>query len=141
MNSREKACEFFDTVIMRKKFLVEIPRNCSQGEVGALLHLTFVEDGITSSKLATNLNVSLPRVVSLLNSLEGKKLIKKITDEKDKRKTVIYITDIGRKLVLNKKKEAIDTITKIIERLDEEDINQYIRLVNKIGNIMEEIQD
>lgn len=141
MDAKAKAEEFFETIVKRKKSLIEIPRNCSQGETGALLYLTFVKDGITSSELAEILNVSLPRIASLLNSLESKKLVKKLTDREDKRKTIVNITDVGKELVLSKKDEAINRITKVIEKLDEEDINEYIRLAKKIGKIMEEMQD
>lgn len=83
----------------------------------------------------------MPRIASLLNSLESKNLVKKLTDREDKRKTIVNITDVGRELVLSKKEEAINKITKVIEKLDEEDINEYIRLAKKIGKIMEEMQD
>lgn len=141
MNARAKAEEFFETIVTRKKTLVEIPLNCSQGETGALLYLTFVKDGITSSELAENLSVSLPRTIAILNTLESKKLIKKVIDSEDKRKTIVNITDVGKKLVLSKKEEGIDKIAKVIEKLDEEDINEYIRLAKKIGKIIEEMQE
>lgn len=141
MDARAKAEEFFETIIKRKKSLIEIPRNCSQGETGALLYLTFVKNGITSSELAEILNVSLPRVASLLNSLASKKLVKKLTDKEDKRKTIVNITEVGRNLVLTKKEESIEKLTRVIEKLDEEDINQYIKLAQKIGKIMDEMQD
>lgn len=141
MNARAKAEEFFETIIKRKKSLIEIPRNCSQGETGALLYLTFVKDGITATELAEVLNVSLPRVVSLINSLETKKLVKKIIDKDDKRKTIVYITQEGKKLVLEKKSEAILKLTRVIEKLDEKDIDEYIRLAKKISSIMDEMQD
>ena len=141
MDARIKAEEFFETIIKRKKSLIEIPRNCSQGETGALLYLTFVKDGITSTELAEVLNVSLPRIVSLINSLETKKLVKKLVDKDDKRKTVIYITTDGKNLVQEKKEEAILKLTKVIEKLDEDDINEYIRLAKKISSIMDEMQE
>ena len=141
MDARAKAEEFFETIIKRKKSLIEIPRNCSQGEAGALLYLTFVKDGITSTELAEVLNVSLPRIVSLINSLETKKLVKKLVDKDDRRKTAIYITTDGKKLVQEKKKEAIQKLTRVIEKLDEEDINEYIRLAKKISLIMDEMQE
>ena len=100
-----------------------------------------MKNRITPSELAEILDVSLPRVVSLLNSLESKKLIEKKTDSQDKRKTIINITKVGKELVLSKKEEAISKIARIIEKLDEEDINEYIRLAKKIGRIMEEMQD
>lgn len=139
MDAREKAEEFFKIIIERRKTLVEIPLNCSQGETGTLLYLTFVNGGITPSELSENLGVSLPRIASVLNSLETKKLIIRTTDIKDKRKTIVNITETGEKMLLSKKEEAINNIAKIIEKLDEKDINEYIRLAKKISNIMEEM--
>lgn len=141
MDARAKAEEFFETIVQKKKTLIEIPLNCSQGETGTLLYLTFVKDGISSSELADILEVSLPRVASVLNSLETKNFIEKNIDKKDKRKTIIHITETGKELVLCKKEEAINKITKIIERLDEKDINEYIRLSKKIGKIIQEMQE
>ncbi len=139
MDAKAKAEEFFEIITERKKSLVEIPLNCSQGETGTLLYLTFVKDGITPSELSERLCVSLPRIASVLNSLELKKLIKKTTASDDKRKTIVNITKTGEELLLNKKEEAINNIAKIIEKLDEEDINEYIRLAKKIGKIMDEM--
>lgn len=141
MDAKAKAEEFFETIVNRRKSLIEIPLNCSQGETGTLLYLTFVEDGITPSRISEILDVSLPRIASVLNSLESKKLISKVTDSEDKRKTIVHITDVGRKLVLSKKEEAIGKITKIVEKLDEKDIDEYIRLAKKIEKIMEEMQE
>lgn len=141
MNCKEKAEEFFEIIAKRKKTLIEIPLNCSQGETGTLLYLTFVKNGISSSELAESLEVSLPRIISVLNSLEAKNLIEKRIDNEDKRKTIVHITDMGKEIVLNKKQEAVDKITKIIEKLDEDDINQYIILTKKIGKIMGEVQN
>lgn len=139
MDYRKKAEEFFEIIAKKRKTLIEIPLNYSQGETGALLYLTFVKDGISASSLAENLDVSLPRITSVLNSLETKKMIEKRIDGKDKRKTIIYITNKGRKIVLSKKQEAIEKIMKVVKKLDEEDINEYIRLVKKIGEVSENI--
>lgn len=141
MDCKAKAEEFFEIIVKKKKTLVEIPLNCSQGETGTLLYLTFIQDSVSSSELAENLAVSLPRIASILNSLESKKLVEKTTDNVDKRKTVVHITEVGKELVLSKKREAINKITRIMEKLDEEDINQYIRISKKIEKVMGEIDD
>lgn len=141
MDTKIKAEEFFETIAKKKRTLIEIPLNCSQGETGTLLYLTFSKDGASASELAKNLNVSLPRIASVINSLESKKLIEKVTDSVDKRKTIVYITKLGKELVLSKKNEAVEKIAKIIEKLNEEEINQYIQLANKIGKILEEMQE
>lgn len=136
-NSREKAEEFFTIIAKNKKKLVDIPLNFSQGEQGMLLYLTFVKDELTASELSDGLGVSLPRIMSMLTSLESKNMVKKSSDESDKRKTIISITEKGRKMVENSKEKAIDKITKIIDKMDEKDIDEYIRIARKIGEILD----
>lgn len=141
MNNREKAEELFDVILKTGKSLTQIPMDCSQGETGTLLYLTFKKDGITATELSEILKVSLPRIVSLLNNLESKQLIKKIIDDNDKRKTIIYITETGKQLILEKKEKAICKMAQIIEKLDDKEISQYIHLVKKIGSIIIEMQE
>lgn len=139
MNSKEKAEEFFSIIAKRKKTLVEIPLNCSTGETGTLLYLTFEKEKATPSEIAESLKVSMPRVMSVINSLENKKLVTKKVDKLDKRKKVVSITQNGRKIVLEKKEEALEKITKIIEKLEEKEVNEYIKISTKIGKIMDNI--
>lgn len=141
MESLKKAEEFFEIIAKKRKNLVEIPLNCSQGETGALLYLALVKDGISPSELAKNLEVSLPRITSVLNSLELKKLVDKKVDSSDKRKTLVYVTLVGRKMVIEKKQEAVKKIAKIMEALDEKEINAYMEITQKIGHVMEKMQD
>ena len=140
MDVKIKAEEFFQTIVDKKKRFFDIPFNCSQGETGALFHLNFIKDGISATELSGILNVSLPRIATLLNSLESKKLVEKVIDNKDKRKSIIYITEIGKEKIIQIKEEAVKRLESIFEKLDEEEINQYINLSLKIGNIMEGIQ-
>ena len=85
------------------------------------------------------MNVSLPRIASILNSLENKKLICKNIDCKDKRKTIVEITEEGQKLVLQRKEEAINNLTIIMEKLTEEERNDYLRLTKRIIEIIHEL--
>lgn len=141
MDSRLKAEELFGTMVQMKKTLAEIPIVCSQGETGTLLYLAFVKKEMTASELSQKLNVSLPRITSILNSLETKNMLKKRIDIKDKRKIVVSITENGKNMVLEKKEEAINNMARIIEKLDEKDIDEYIRIAKKIREVIEEMQD
>lgn len=135
MDYRVKAEEFFE-IIVECTSLGSIPKKCMQGEPGTLLYLNSVKTNITPTELSEVLKISLPRVISLLNSLENKGLVKKSIDSIDKRKTIINITEQGKQLILDKKDEAINKIATIIEKLNEEEINEYIRLTKKIGKII-----
>lgn len=139
MNSREKAEEFLNLMFEKnKKCLVEKTKDLSQGEKGCLFYLTFVENDISASRLSEVLNVSMPRIVSLINTLETKGLIIKNCDQNDKRKTIITITDFGKKIVLDKKEEVISKLSNIIDALGENEFNEYIRLTKKINSIIED---
>ena len=135
MDSREKAEEFLNLMFEKnKKCLVEKTKDLSQGEKGCLFYLTFVENDISASRLSEVLNVSMPRIVSLINTLETKGLIIKNCDQNDKRKTIITITDFGKKIVLDKKEEVISKLSNIIDALGENEFNEYIRLTKKINS-------
>ncbi|MBQ7410087.1 MAG: transcriptional regulator [Clostridia bacterium] len=136
MNARNAAEEFFWMIVKCRKNLTEIPQNCSQGENGVLVYLTFF-DKVSPSELSEKLNLSLPRIASILNSLENKKLVVKNLDNDDKRKSIVEITEEGRKLVDEKRKEAIGDITKVFENLNEEERKDYIRLTKKVLNSIE----
>lgn len=136
MDYRKKSEELFETIVQTGKGLAEIPIDCSQGETGTLLYLMFEEDGVSATKLSEILKVTMPRVVSLINNLELKELIMRKSDNNDKRKSIIYITEKGKKSVLNKKEEAINSLMRIVEKLEDDEIEQYIKLTKKIGKII-----
>ena len=138
MDAKKAAEEFFWMILKCRKNLTEIPQNCSQGENGVLVYLSFF-DKVSPSELSEKTNLSLPRIASILNSLENKMLVIKKLDSEDKRKSIVEITDAGRELVDLKRKEAIGDITKVFESLNEDERNEYIRLTKKvlgtIGNL------
>lgn len=136
MNYEVKAEEFFKIMVELGTSLGNIPQSCRQGELGALLYLNSINKNITPTELSEAMMISLPRTVSLLKSLENKGLINKNINLIDKRKTIINITEQGKQLILEKKDEAINNIVKIIEKLDEDEIIEYIRLTKKIGKII-----
>lgn len=140
MNAKEKANELFELIIKRKKNLVEMPLECCSGEIGALLYLNFVNNHITASELSKMLMVSLPRITSILNTLETKNLIVRNIDNSDKRKTIITITDLGKKMISAKKEEMIVSMTQIIEQLEEQEVDEFMRVIDKIGIIINNLK-
>lgn len=141
MNINEKAEELFYTMIQIKNKLSEITKEMTRGEIGTLIYLIYKRDGATMVEISNELGYSMPRGVSIVKSLERKKYIKKVLDKEDKRKTLLFITNQGKRFFIEKRKEAIKKISCIIEKLDEKDIDEYIRLSNKINNIVTEMQE
>jgi hypothetical protein len=44
----------------------------------------------------------------------------------------VLITEAGRKLVLDKHKHGIERMTKALQKLDEEEVIEFVRLVKKV---------
>lgn len=140
MNYNEKAEEIFNSLTKRKKFADKMPSNISQGESGVLLYL-LNNDSVSQSELSEKLNITMPRVAAIINTLKDKMLVIKKTDLNDKRKTIITITEKGKKDILQKRKRAIIFIESIIKELTEEEIMQYISINKKIEEISNNLKD
>ena len=139
MDASNVAEDLFWLIVQCKKNVNEIPQICSKGENGVLIYLSFVKNEVSSSELSNKLNVSLPRIANVLNVLENKNLITKKVDKDDKRKTIVAITDEGKKVVLQKKEETIIGLTNILEKMTEEERNDYLRLTKKFIEIIQKL--
>ena len=132
MNYNEKAEEIFETVTKRKKYIDKVPSNISQGESGVLLYLLNSNNNVSQSDLSEKLDVSIARIVAIINTLQKKELIEKKIDANDKRKTIISITEAGKEIITQRKKQAIQFIENVIKELDEKEIEQYIAINKKL---------
>ena len=140
MNYNEKAEEILETVTKRKKYIDKVPSNISQGESGVLLYLLNSNNNVSQSDLSEKLDVSIARIVAIINTLQKKELIEKKIDANDKRKTIISITEAGKEIITQRKKQAIQFIENVIKELDEKEIEQYIAINKKIEEISNKIK-
>lgn len=108
------------------------PKDFSRGEMGILVHLTFVKNGVTSGQLSEALFVSTGRVATALKNLEKKQLIERGTDSADKRRVTVYITEAGKQIILKKHEEVIAKMEKSLQKLGEEDAKTYVELTKRM---------
>ena len=109
----------------------------NRGEVGVLSYLAFDKNETSSGELSEKLNVSTARIASILKSLENKKYIRRKEDSLDKRKTLVVITESGKELAVETKKELMDILIKVIKEIGYEDIEEYTRIVQKIRKVLD----
>ena len=64
--------------------------------------------------------------------LEQKGLVLRRTDEHDERRVNVSLTDAGRKLINERRREAIERVAAALRSLGEEDALEYIRLQQKM---------
>lgn len=118
--------------------LAEVLNEFNRGEIGTLSYLAFDKNKVSAGELSEKLNVTTARIACILNSLENKQYIERKEDEKDKRKTLVYITEKGKNLACDAKKEVIEKIIKVIEEIGYDEIKNYINVVARIKKILEE---
>lgn len=131
---KKLAKEFFDFMVLTHAGPMgpPDPKDFSRGELGILIYLNFKQDGVTSGELSEALRVSTGRVASALKVLEKKQLIVRSTDDTDKRRVYVHITDIGRQSIMEKHYEAIEKMEKSLRKLSEEDAKKFVELTKRL---------
>ena len=67
-------------------------------EQGRILHVLWENDNISIKELSARTGLAINTLTTMLERMQGKNLIEKRTDEKDKRKTIIILTDYDKSL-------------------------------------------
>ena len=67
-------------------------------EQGRILHVLWENDNISIKELSARTGLAINTLTTMLERMQGKNLIEKSTDEKDKRKTIIILTDYAKSL-------------------------------------------
>ena len=86
------------------------------------------------------MGISSARVAKIFNNLEAKNLIMRETDKKDKRKTLVSLTENGNKYVKLEKQKMNFAITTMFELLGNRDSEDLVRILEKIENNLPEIK-
>lgn len=134
MNYQELAEEFLDFMVTVKDGPMPPPPDLmefSRGEMGILVYLVHLKDGVSAGELSKNLKLTTGRIAAALKTLEKKMYIERRTDPSDGRKVLVYITAIGKELSQRKKKEAIAHLTKNLEKFSIEEAEQFVQLMKK----------
>ncbi len=135
----ELAKQFLEIEIGKHKNkpkIFEILNEFSAGEAGVISYLTFIGEDVLSGEISKSLNISTARVAVILNSLESKGYVKRITDNVDKRKVMVRVSDEVKNHTEKKWKEAIKEIASVFKELGEKDAKEYIRLCLKIDHLI-----
>ena len=67
-------------------------------EQGRILHVLWENDNISIKELSARTGLAINTLTTMIERMQGKNLIEKRTDEKDKRKTIIILTDYAKSL-------------------------------------------
>lgn len=140
MDYQEYAKQIIECVIVNQQTGNVIYNHVSEiakGEIGVLLYLIDENNGANAYEISQRFDVNTSRVAAVLKSLCKKGFIQRIIDPMDKRKIQVYITDKGREYGEERRQEIIIKMSKILSQLGEYDAKEYVRILQKISNIVE----
>lgn len=103
-----------------------------KGEMFVLNYLITHKSIVHPKELSEKMAVTTARIASLLNHMEGKRLIWRYTDPEDSRQVVVVLTDEGKKAIQSVRAKAISYVSAMLEDLGPEDAEAYIRIQKKI---------
>jgi DNA-binding MarR family transcriptional regulator len=109
------------------------------GEVFGLQYIAMNGGSVLPGDISTEMNVSSARVAAALNNLESKGLVTRRTDENDRRKVIVEITEAGRNQAEKHWNNIIGGATKLLELLGENDAREYVRITGRLKDIMPEL--
>lgn len=100
------------------------------------LELIFTMNGTcTASKIAELLNVSKPAVTLKINELIKQGLVKKETDENDKRQNFLSVNDEAIPMYKIYQYQDSTAVQKISQRYSKEDIHKFCEMLDIISDI------
>jgi len=91
------------------------------------------------STISDSLQMSMPAVSQVLKTLEEKNCITRDVLKNDRRKVIVKTTQEGREIIVDAKKNLDRMISKMIYTVGEHDIHEFIRIINKMFTVAEQL--
>ncbi|HSA07257.1 MAG TPA: MarR family transcriptional regulator [Candidatus Gastranaerophilales bacterium] len=101
-------------------------------EQWSLLVKLYDEDGIYQKQLGDYLFKDKPTITRILDIIEDKNFIIRIPDDKDRRKTKVYLTQDGKNLVKDLIPVANDFQEKLTKDISASEIENFTRILEKL---------
>lgn len=92
----------------------------------------YQEEAPTANELAKTMGCSRQNVKEILNSLEKKQFVRLETDEKDKRKKRVYLTDKAQGLAAKYQEKQVHFMRGLYEGVSAEEIDCAFQIISKI---------
>lgn len=111
------------------------------GEQGKILFVLWRKDKITQKELATETGLAKNTITVMLEKMEKNNLIKRITDENDKRKSLVILTEHAKSLKKLFDKISDKMLKKMYKGFSEEEIDNFEEYLHRIIRNLEEKEE
>lgn len=124
-----------------ERILAEKNIDAFNGAQGRLLYVLWQEDGVPIKIISEKSGLAITSLTTMLERMEKNGLISRKTDEADKRKTLLFLTDKAKEL-----KEAYDSVSNEMGNIyyrdfTDKEILQFEEYLNRIRVNLEEWSD
>ncbi|MDK2868324.1 MAG: hypothetical protein PWP38_2639 [Clostridiales bacterium] len=97
-------------------------------------------DGIMISKLAALMEISNSAVSQKISALEEKGYVERYSTKNDRRRVYAKMTPEGQAVLDRENARLIASMTKVFERMGEEDTEKFIELLDKLYRVVNEMR-
>ena len=111
------------------------------GEQGKILFVLWQKDKINQKELATETGLAKNTITVMLEKMEKNNLIRRITDENDKRKSLVILTDYAKSLKKSFDEISDEMLKKVYKGFSEEEIDKYEEYLHRIIRNLEEKEE
>ncbi len=108
-----------------------------EGEGAVLVYLVQCPEGAMPSVISSNLELSRARITNILNSLRQKGYVELEPNEKDRRKIIARLTELGYDNIMEKAIAKESIYDMLYEKLGEEKLRAFLELLQSVGEIFE----
>lgn len=135
--------------IQLKEMIIELYHTISstqidkflEGEGAVLMYLYHTENGEYPSRLSTFLDVSRARITSIINALKIKEFVEINSNDDDRRKVKVIITDKGRTYLENKRRVFDKLFNELLMGISDEDIDEVIQSIHYLTGVFENMEE
>lgn len=136
MDYQEYAIKLIDCMRVNELAINKNVSEIAKGELGVLLYLIDKNNGANAYEISQEFGVNTSRVAAVLNSLSKKGYIQRTVDPEDKRKIQVFVTEEGKTFGEDRRQEIIHRVMKVITQLGEKDVREYMRISQRIYEIV-----
>lgn len=135
MNKRDYIKEVF--INLKCENFRKVLTTLEDGYKGLFVILKVIRDyqgKIIAGDISSKLGISTARVAVALKTLERKKYIIKHKAKEDARKTIVELTELGKKVLEDRENEILNLMDDLFDKIELEELQQLLNIINKLKN-------
>jgi DNA-binding MarR family transcriptional regulator len=100
-----------------------------------MLNLLNNRGGMQINAISEELSVTGPWITGIVKAMQQKGYVKKVRNQSDRRRLNVTITPRGKKILDKNMDTYLRAVSGLLDKLSTEDIEEFKRLLKKIGDI------